>query len=55
MRLCGLDFEHKHILDTKAAPRGQLPYLVDGEEFIGDSDAIGPAPANTGHAATLKF
>lgn len=40
MRLCGLDFEHKHILDTKEAPRGQLPYLVDGEKSIGDSDAI---------------
>ena len=40
MRLCGLVFEHKHILDTKAAPRGQLPYLVDGETSIGDSDAI---------------
>ncbi|WP_323044670.1 glutathione S-transferase family protein, partial [Paraburkholderia sp.] len=40
MRLCGLDFEHKHSLDTKEAPRGQLPYLVDGEKSIGDSDAI---------------
>jgi len=40
MRLCGLDFEHRHILDTKEAPRGQLPYLEDGEESIGDSDAI---------------
>lgn len=40
MRLCGLSFEHRHILDTKQAPRGQLPYLVDGDESIGDSDAI---------------
>ncbi|MEJ0002768.1 MAG: glutathione S-transferase N-terminal domain-containing protein [Pararobbsia sp.] len=27
-------------LDTKSAPRGQLPYLVDGDQVIGDSDAI---------------
>jgi glutathione S-transferase len=40
MRLCGLEFEHKHILDTKSAPRGQLPYLVDGDKSVGDSDVI---------------
>ncbi|SAK65393.1 glutathione S-transferase family protein [Caballeronia ptereochthonis] len=40
LKLAGLPFEHKHVLDTSAAPRGQLPYLVDDEETIGDSDAI---------------
>ncbi|HTV83904.1 MAG TPA: glutathione S-transferase family protein [Dyella sp.] len=40
MRLCNMPFEHKHILDTKNAPRGQLPYLTDGDQDIGDSDAI---------------
>ncbi len=40
LRLCGLPFEHRHILDTKSAPRGQLPYLVDNDQTIGDSDAI---------------
>lgn len=40
MRLCNLQFEHLHILDTKNAPRGQLPYLVDGDLSIGDSDSI---------------
>ena len=40
MRLSGLAFEHRHILDTAQAPRGQLPYLVDGDDAIGDSDAI---------------
>ena len=40
MRLCGLDFEHRHILDTSHAPRGQLPYLSDDGETVGDSDAI---------------
>jgi glutathione S-transferase len=40
MRLCKLAFEHRHILDTKSAPRGQLPYLVDGDRQVGDSDAI---------------
>lgn len=40
MRLCGLDFEHRHVLDISLAPRGQLPYLVDGDDTIGDSDSI---------------
>ncbi|MDN7180040.1 glutathione S-transferase N-terminal domain-containing protein [Caballeronia sp. SEWSISQ10-4 2] len=40
LKLCGLPFDHRHILDTKSAPRGQLPYIVDDEESIGDSDAI---------------
>jgi hypothetical protein len=40
LKLCKLAFQHEHILDTKSAPRGQLPYLVDGEKTVGDSDAI---------------
>jgi glutathione S-transferase len=40
LRLCGLPFRHEHVIDTAAAPRGQLPYLLDGEQKIGDSDAI---------------
>jgi glutathione S-transferase len=40
LKLCGLAFRHEHVLDPKGAPRGQLPYLVDGGEAIGDSDAI---------------
>lgn len=40
MRLCEMAFEQRHVLDTRLAPRGQLPYLVDGEQSIGDSDAI---------------
>jgi glutathione S-transferase len=40
LKLCKLAFRHEHILDTKNAPRGQLPYLQDGDETIGDSDAI---------------
>jgi glutathione S-transferase len=40
LKLCKLAFRHEHILDTKDAPRGQLPYLRDGETAIGDSDAI---------------
>ena len=40
LTLCGLPFDHRHILDTKSAPRGQLPYIVDDDESIGDSDAI---------------
>jgi glutathione S-transferase len=40
MRLCGIPFDHQHVLDTSHAPRGQLPYLVDGDQSIGDSDSI---------------
>jgi glutathione S-transferase len=40
MRICGMEFMHRHILDVSQAPRGQLPYLVDGETTVGDSDAI---------------
>jgi len=40
LKLCGMPFDHRHILDTKSAPRGQLPYIVDDADSIGDSDAI---------------
>ncbi|BAN28042.1 glutathione S-transferase family protein [Caballeronia insecticola] len=40
LKLAGLPFEHRHVIDTSAAPRGQLPYLVDDNVTVGDSDAI---------------
>jgi glutathione S-transferase len=40
LRLTGLPFVHEHIFDASTAPRGQLPYIVDDGEIIGDSDAI---------------
>ena len=40
LRLAGLPFTHEHIFDASAAPRGQLPYLVDEGETIGDSETI---------------
>jgi len=40
LRLAGVPFRHEHIFDASAAPRGQLPYLVDDGETIGDSDSI---------------
>ncbi len=40
LRLAGVPFRHEHIFDASAAPRGQLPYLVDDGETIGDSDTI---------------
>jgi glutathione S-transferase len=40
LKLCGLPFDHRHIVDTQSAPRGQLPYIVDDHKSIGDSDAI---------------
>ena len=40
LKLCNVPFRHEHVMDAQAAPRGQLPYLQDGEKKIGDSDAI---------------
>ena len=40
MRLAGHPFAHEHIFDASAAPHGQLPYIVDDGEAIGDSDTI---------------
>ena len=40
LKLCNLPFQHEHLLDSKHAPRGQLPYIVDDGAHIGDSDAI---------------
>jgi glutathione S-transferase len=40
MRLAGVPFRHEHIFDASAAPRGQLPYIVDEGEAIGDSETI---------------
>jgi glutathione S-transferase len=40
LRLNGVPFRHEHIVDASAAPRGQLPYIVDDGESIGDSDTI---------------
>ncbi|MGC1576468.1 MAG: Tom37 metaxin N-terminal-like domain-containing protein, partial [Beijerinckiaceae bacterium] len=40
LKLAGMPFVHQHIVDASAAPRGQLPYIVDEGETIGDSDTI---------------
>jgi len=40
MRLAGVPFVHEHIFDASKAPRGQLPYMVDDGETIGDSETI---------------
>jgi glutathione S-transferase len=39
LKLTGVPFTHQHF-DASSAPRGQLPYIVDDGEAIGDSDAI---------------
>jgi glutathione S-transferase len=40
LKLAGVPFVHEHIFDASAAPRGQLPYIVDDGEMVGDSDSI---------------
>src|SRR5260370_33250465 len=40
LKLAGVPFRHEHIFDASPAPRGQLPYIVDASETMGDSDAI---------------
>jgi len=40
LKLADVPFAHQHIFDASAAPRGQLPYVVDDGETIGDSETI---------------
>jgi glutathione S-transferase len=40
LKLCSVPFRHEHIFDASAAPRGQLPYITDDGETVGDSDTI---------------
>ena len=40
LKLAWVPFVHQHIFDASKAPRGQLPYIVDDGEAIGDSDTI---------------
>ena len=40
LRLTKTPFVHEHIFDASAAPRGQLPYIVDDGVTIGDSETI---------------
>jgi glutathione S-transferase len=40
LRLAGVPFAHEHIFDSSKAPRGQLPYIVDDGETVGDSETI---------------
>jgi glutathione S-transferase len=40
LKLAGVPFRHEHIFDASKAPRGQLPYIVDGEDIVGDSETI---------------
>src|SRR4051794_1449991 len=40
LKLTGVPFVHEHLFDASAAPRGQLPYIVDDGETIGDSETI---------------
>jgi glutathione S-transferase len=40
LKLAGLPFRHEHIFDASKAPRSQLPYIVDGDDIVGDSETI---------------
>ena len=40
LKLAGVPFQHVHIFDASMAPRGQLPYIVDGDDTVGDSETI---------------
>ncbi|WP_407156003.1 glutathione S-transferase family protein [Bradyrhizobium sp. STM 3557] len=40
LKLAGVPFVHEHLFDASAAPRGQLPYVTEDGETIGDSDTI---------------
>ena len=40
LKLARVPFIHEHIFDASKAPRGQLPYIVDGADTVGDSETI---------------
>src|SRR5947208_15558683 len=40
LKLAAVPFKHEHIFDASKAPRGQLPYIVDGHDTVGDSETI---------------
>ncbi len=40
LKLGNLEFRHEHVFDAKSAPHAQLPYIVDDDVTVGDSDAI---------------
>jgi len=40
LKLAGVPFHHAHIFDASQAPRGQLPYIVDDADTVGDSESI---------------
>ncbi|MFI0842878.1 glutathione S-transferase C-terminal domain-containing protein [Mesorhizobium sp. IMUNJ 23232] len=40
LKLTGVPFIHQNVFDASAAPRGQLPYIVDDGEVVGDSGTI---------------
>jgi glutathione S-transferase len=40
LKLAGVPFAHEHIFDASKAPRGQLPYVDDDGELVGDSATI---------------
>jgi glutathione S-transferase len=39
-RMAGIPFRYEHIFDASQAPRGQLPYIVDDGDTVGDSESI---------------
>jgi Glutathione S-transferase N-terminal domain/Glutathione S-transferase, C-terminal domain len=52
LKLAGLPFRHEHIFDASTAPRGQLPYIEDDGDRIGDSETI-IAHVTTKYGVTL--
>ena len=40
LKLARVPFTHEHIFDASKAPRGQLPYIVDDGDIVGDSGTI---------------
>jgi glutathione S-transferase len=40
LKLAAVPFTHEHIFDASKAPRGQLPYIADGSDTVGDSETI---------------
>jgi glutathione S-transferase len=52
LKLAGVPFIHEHLFDASKAPRGQLPYILDDGQEVGDSATI-IAHVTARHGVTL--
>ena len=45
LTMADVPFRHEHVFDASKAPRSQLPYIVNGDDTVGDSEISLPTSA----------